>query len=141
MILPRGTAIALVDGEMFELYRNGGTATEPKLASMTVPALKATNFSAGAKDKDNISRFTPGKGKDRIGKLEESAHAAAVTDWLNQQALAGKFEKLVIAADPRSLGEMRRHYHKKLEEVLATEIASRLAGSTPEVILKALDAA
>ena len=140
MILPKGTFIALADGEKFELYRNTGTATAPRLEPETVPDLEATNYSAGARDKDKISRFTIGQGKDRIGKLQERAHAVAVVDWLNAQAIDHKLEKLVILADPHSLGEMRRHYHDRLRDVLIGDFDKTLTGASGPKILKALEA-
>ena len=141
MLLPHGTVFALVDGAAFELYRNAGTEADPKLQAMPVPELETTNYSAGARDHDKVSRFNSGAPKDRESKLEERAHAVAVTDWLNAQALAGKIDRLVIVADPRSLGEMRRHYHKKLEEVLLRDLDRTLTGAKGEAIVKILRAA
>jgi protein required for attachment to host cells len=140
MILPQGTLIALVDGENFELYRNIGLATDPKLESVKTPNLESTNYSAGARNKDKISRFTAGAPKDKVDRLEESAHAAAVVAWLNSQAINNHLDKVVIIADPRSLGEMRRHYHKKLEDVLLGDLDRTLTGRSGPEILKALDA-
>ena len=140
MLLPKGTVFALVDGEKFELYRNDGLEAEPELKALPVPDLEATNYSNGVYDHDKISRFTLGAPKDREAKLEEGAHAVAVAEWLNQQALQHKFEKLVIIADPRSLGEMRRRYHKELQDILICELDRTLTGAPPKDIVKALRA-
>lgn len=138
MLLPKGTVLAVVDGENFELYRNTGMESDPKLSALDVPDLDATNYSAGAKDHDKVSRFTTGGPKDRLDKLEESAHVAAVTEWLNGQVLKHEIERLVVVADPRSLGEMRRHYHKELENALVGEVAKTLTGRRPEQIVSAV---
>lgn len=137
MLLPKGTVFAVVDGENFELYRNEGTEAEPRLEALTVPELTATNFSAGVKDHDKVSRFTPGAPPQQETKLLEAGHVAAVTEWLNAQALAGAFERVLIIADPQSLGEMRRHYHKALEAVLAGEVGKTVAGRPPAEIVAA----
>lgn len=138
MLLPHGTVFAVVDGEHFELYRNAGSEASPELSAMDVPALEVTNYSAGARDHDKISRFQVGAPKDRVDKLEEAAHVAAVAQCLNEKVLAHEIDKLVIVADPRSLGEMRRHYHKTLEDALLGEVAKTLAGRPAEEILRAV---
>ncbi|MEJ2409749.1 MAG: host attachment protein [Novosphingobium sp.] len=141
MLLPHGTLLALVDGEHFELYRNTGTETAPKLTALETPALAVTNYSAGAQDHDKVSRLQPGAPRDRLAKLEEAAHASAVAHWLNAEALGHRIGKLIVIADPRTLGEMRRHYHKELEAVLAGELAKTLTGRPPAEIAKALHSA
>lgn len=137
MLLPHGTVFAIVDGEHFELYRNTGTEAEPQLDAMDVPPLSVTNYSAGAHDHDKISRFQVGAPKDRLNKLEEAAHVAAVAQCLNAKVLAHEIDRLVIVADPRSLGEMRRHYHKTLEDALVGEVAKTLTGRPAGEILQA----
>lgn len=140
MLLPHGTVFAIVDGEHFELYRNTGTEAAPELAAMDIPPLSVTNYSAGAHDHDKISRFQVGAPKDRVNKLEEAAHVAAVTQCLNSKVLSHEIDKLVIVADPRSLGEMRRHYHKTLEGALLGEVAKTLSGRPAAEILQAVRA-
>lgn len=131
MLLPRGIMIALVDGEKFELYRNEGTETEPRLGPLPVPELEPHNKRAGVHHQ--VSPSNPAG-----NLLEEDAHAAAVAQWLNHQALNHRIEKLVIAAAPRTLGEMRRYYHKELEAVLVAELPKTLLGSPPAAIIAAL---
>ena len=46
--------------------------------------------------------------------------------------------QLVIFAPPRTLGEMRRHYHKQTEKSLLKEVAKDLIGKKPADILAAL---
>ncbi|PEQ11775.1 attachment protein [Novosphingobium sp. PC22D] len=138
MLLPHGTVFAVVDGEKFELYRNTGREADPELTSLDTPSLDETNYSYGARDHDKVSRFTTGAPKDRLDKLEESAHAVAVADWLNDQVLKHKIDKLVVIADPKSLGEMRKRYHKELEGILVGELAKTMTGRPPSDIVKAL---
>lgn len=140
MLLPHGTVFAVVDGENFELYRNSGMEAAPRLSSIDVPVLDATNYSAGVKDHDKISRFQAGAPKGRLDKLEEAAHVTAVAQWLNAEVLANRIDKLVVVADPRSLGEMRRHYHKKLEGALIGEVPKTLTGRPTNEIVQALHA-
>ena len=129
MLLPQGTVFALVDGEQFELYHNVGLEAEPRLAKIRQPVLKETNKSTGVRRQSK----TRNPGDDQ---LDENAHAIAVIDWLNAMAISGSLEKLVIAADPRSLGEMRKRYHKKLKEILIGDLDRTLAGAPVETIVK-----
>jgi protein required for attachment to host cells len=138
MLLPHGTVFAIVDGEKFELYRNAGPEAEPRLEAVTVPDLEATNFSAGVHDHDKISRFTAGAPKNRVARLDEAGHVAAVADWLNSQVLAHRIDRLVVVADPRSLGELRRHFHKEVERVLVAQVPKNLAGRPAEEIVRVL---
>lgn len=138
MLLPHGTVFAIVDGENFELYRNSGPEAEPRLTSMDAPDLEATNFSAGFRRQDGQTRHQARTGDGSRDALDEAAHVAAVTGWLNQQVLAHEIEQLVVVADPRSLGEMRRHYHKQLKEVLVGEVPKTLTGRPSAEIVRAL---
>ncbi len=139
MSLPKGTAIAVVDGTKFELYRNTGTEAEPKVGAVETPELELTNFSAGARINDGGARHSARTGDGSNDSVDESAHAIAVADWLNHQVLTNKIESLVIIADPKSLGEMRKRYHKQLEAVLKKELSKTLTGRPAADIMKALE--
>ena len=105
MRLPSNAHVAIVDGENFTVMRNTGQPLEPKLGSAEKPDLSATNYSAGVKHQDNAGQ--------QLGRtdLEELAHGAAATEWLNAKAIAGDISDILVIADPKTLGEMRRHYH------------------------------
>jgi protein required for attachment to host cells len=138
MLLPHGTVFAIVDGQNFELYRNAGIEAEPRLTALDAPDLEATNFSAGARRLDGPSRHQARTGDGSNDALDESAHVAAVTGWLNQQVLSRDIDQLVVVADPRSLGEMRRHYHKQLKDVLVAEVSKTLTGRSAQEIVRVL---
>lgn len=130
MLIPHGTVIALVDGAKFELYRNSGTEAEPALAAMETPKLDTSNHSGGG------HHSSPGNHADSL--VAEDAHATAVAEWLNSQVLAHKIDKLVVIAAPRTLGELRRHYHKQLENTLVKELSKDLVGRKAPDIIAAL---
>ena len=138
MLVPHGTVFAIVDGENFELYRNSGAEVAPKLTTMEPPTLEATNFSAGARRSDAPKRHQARTGDGSNDSLDESAHVAAVAGWLNQQVLEGEIAELVIVADPRSLGEMRRHYHRELKATLRAEVPKTLTGRPASEIIKVI---
>lgn len=132
MKLSHQAHVALVDGENFTLYRNEGQIFDPKLVVETSPELEVTNFSAGVRHQDQIGRM--------LGRtqLDELAHGAAVTEWLNAKVIEGRIDELLIIADPKTLGEMRRHYHAQLRDKLVGEIDKTLtrepAGEIDKVI-------
>lgn len=132
MLIPHGAVIALVDGKNFELYRNSGNEAEPELEAMNSPKLDAHNRSGGG---HHSSSANP------AGHLvDEDAHATAAVHWLNDQVLGHKIENLVVIAAPRTLGELRKHYHKQLEQALLHELAKDLVGKKPPEIIDALRA-
>lgn len=132
MKCPHKAHVALVDGERFVMLRNDGQPFEPSLSKVAEPDLEATNFSAGVKHQDKASQI---KGNTDLNEL---AHAAAAADWLNAKAKAGEFDDLVVIADPKTLGEMRRHYHVELEKRLAGELDKAVTGEPLERIEKLL---
>ena len=130
MLIPHGTVIAEIDGENFELFRNTGNEAEPELVVVPSPTLDSHNHSGAG------HRSVPGNHADSL--VAEDAHAGAAAAWLNQQVLGHKIDNLVIIAAPRTLGELRRHYHKQTEQVLLHELAKDLVGRQPPAILAAL---
>ena len=136
MKLPHKAHVALIDGTTFTVMRNTGTPFEPKLEGADKPDLSATNFSAGVRHQDN-----GGRERGTSTQLDELAHAAAATEWINAKAIAGEIDDLLIIADPKSLGEMRRHYHTELKQRLVGEIDKTLTGETTDRIEQAISAA
>ncbi len=49
-----------------------------------------------------------------------------MVDHLNRAAQDNKFDRLIIAAPPQSLGEMRKHFNKHLEEKLEDDVPKDL---------------
>lgn len=135
MKLPQNSHVAVVDGETFLLFRNEGQLFEPRLRKEDSPELDVTNFSAGVKHQDDIGQ--------RHGRtdLQELGHAAAAAEWLNAKAISNDLKDVLVIADPKSLGEMREHYHSELEKRVVGEIDKTLTGQPVEQIEKAIVAA
>jgi protein required for attachment to host cells len=71
-------------------------------------------------------------------QLEEDRFAGECADMLRKRALARKFDKLIVVAPARTLGELRKHYHKEVESRLIGELAKDLTGHPIPDIEKAL---
>jgi len=135
MKLPAKAHVAVVDGTSFALFRNEGQIFDPKLTPEESPELDATNFSAGIKHQDDHGQ--------RLGRtdLNELAHGAAAAEWLNAKAIEGELHDLLVIADPKTLGEMREHYHGELKKRLVGEIDKTLTNVSTAEIEKAIEAA
>jgi len=134
MQIPAQTHVAIVDGERFLLMRNSGTLTEPTLDLVAEPVIAETNKSAGVSEHESAHR-RGGEPHDR------AAHAAGVAGWLNARVLGHEIERLLVVADPATLGEMRRHYHKETRDILQGELDKLLTGMPGPDILDAIQAA
>lgn len=130
MLLPHGTVIALIDGKHFELYRNAGDEAEPQLTAMDAPKLDSHNHSG-------VGHHSSA-GNHAGQQVEEDAHAIAAVEWLNSQVLGHKIEQLVVIAPPRTLGEVRKHYHKQTERAVIKELGKGLIGKQAGDIVAAL---
>ena len=124
MQLSHGTIVAVADGEKFVLFRNGGSDAAPHLSAIATPSVgDADPIASGGRH--HSSAANPDD-----GQLVEDGHAAAVARVLNAMALAGEMDALVVIAPPKTLGELRRHWHKALVAKLAGEIAKEMTGAS-----------
>ena len=135
MKVPHGALVALANGERFKLMRNIGQPFEPKLESVEEYDLLLTNFSAGVRHQD------PAGQRSGSTDIDELAHGAAIAEWLNAQTLKGGIEAIVIAADPKTLGQIRQHCHKELESRIVGDLAKDLTNSPMPEIERILAAA
>lgn len=130
MKLPHNAHVAVADGNRFMFLKNTGQIFEPKLEMVEQPDLDPSNFSAGVRHQDDVSQRTGAT------DLNELAHGAAVAEWLNTKAVSGEMTQLLVLADPKTLGEMRRHYHSALEKALVGEIDKTVTGEPLDKIAK-----
>lgn len=124
MQLPSGSHVVVADGTQFQLFRNRGSEQEPSLTAIDLPTNGESAHNAGQGD-------TPRQNA-------EAGHAASVAEALNAAVLSNKIKQLVVIADPSTLGEMRKLYHKTLEAALVGEIAKTLTGQSTDDILKSV---
>lgn len=132
MRFPHNAHVALVNGERFVLMRNVGQAFEPKLEQVEELDLLLTNFSAGVRHQD------PAGQRNGSTHIDELAHGAAVAGWLNDRALKGELGDIVIAADPKTLGQIRQHCHKETERRIIGELSKDLTNQPVAAIERAI---
>jgi protein required for attachment to host cells len=132
MILPTGATVAVVDGERLVLFKNIGHEAV-KLSALDSPPIPerasgGTGHTSSAANPDDDTQA-------------EDGFAVGVAELLNKRALDGELNDLLVIAAPRTLGALRKHWHKALEAKLVGEIAKELTGRTTEDITAAIDAA
>lgn len=132
MKLAKNTLVAVVDGERLALFRNTADSGLT-LTPATNPEIDTSGGNSGGR---NSSAGNP---DDKT--QEEDAFAAGVAERLNKIAIAGNADHVLIIAAPKTLGELRKHYHGQLKSRLAGEISKDLAGQSPEKIAAAIEAA
>jgi protein required for attachment to host cells len=132
MILPNGAIVAVVDGEKLVLFKNTGHDTM-KLSALETPLIPdkasgSTGHSSSAANPDDDTQA-------------EDGFAVGVAGILNQRALSGELNDLLVIAAPKTLGELRKHWHKALEAKLIGEIAKDLTGHPTDEITAAIEKA
>lgn len=146
MQVPHDSIVVVADGRKMLLLRNEGDSTYPNL--VVESAEERINPTTGAQATDAAGQASSSQGGARSSveptdfhQIEEDRFAADVADLLKRRALASDFESLIIVAPPRTLGEMRKHYHKQVSERLAGELDKDLTGHPIPDIERALLAA
>jgi protein required for attachment to host cells len=134
MKLPKNAIVAVADGETLNLYRNTGEESAPLLTALPDADVATTNKGSGGRHQSSSANPSD-------SQQDEDGFAAGIAALLNKRVLDGKIDDLVIVAAPRTLGELRKHYHKSLEAKLVGEIAKDLTGHTIKDIEKTLAAA
>ena len=131
MMLPHGAMVAVADGMTFKLFRNRATEPELDLVEFVHPAVSPANPGSG------LRHHSDSANPDSHRKTEDG-FAAATAGQLNQMALDGTLERLFVVADPRTLGELRKHFHKSLHAKIVGELPRDLTDHSVHDIAMAI---
>lgn len=126
-LIPARTWVVVADGRTVRLLNNVGSETALKLHQEPAPSLE--NNDAG-----------PSGAQPRDNDTGEAVFVKQLADWLNRQALANRFEHLVLVTDASTLGEIRPQLHKEVQARTLAEIAKDWTNMPLADIEKALDA-
>lgn len=167
MEVPHNAFVLIADGRKSLFLRNEGDGTYPNLrvehaeehpnpadrdqktdaaggASGSQMGAGAPAAAQGGGTSGGHGGLAPSRGsmeETDYHQQEEDRFAAETADMLKRRALANGFDKLIVIAPPKILGELRKHYHKEVEHRLVGELAKDLTGHTIPDIEKALQAA
>ena len=146
MQVPHNTFVVVADGQKMLFFRNEGDSEYLKLE------MERKEVQDNPADRDQ-GTSEPGRTFDASGgagrsayeetdfhQLGEDRFAAETAAMLKERALRNEYESLIIVAPPRTLGELRKHYHKEVEKRLAAEIPKDLTGHPVPEIEKILSA-
>ena len=143
MNLPNNALVLVADGRKMLFLRNHGEGTQIdlRLESHREQGDAANGDQAG--DAPRSSGAGVGGRRSALGEtdfhqIEEDRFAAEAADLLRERALSGDFNSLVVVAPPRTLGELRKHYHKEVASRIVDEFHKDLTGCTIEEIEAAL---
>jgi protein required for attachment to host cells len=155
MRVPHNSCVLVADGRKLLFFRNEGDAEFPNLA------IERKRIDDNPADReqgtDQPGRAFASAGSPRtrsavsVGannrsayaetdfhQLEEDRFAADAAEMLNRRALRNDFESLVVVAPSKTLGELRKHYHKEVEKRLAAEVPKDLTNTPVEEIERIL---
>jgi protein required for attachment to host cells len=145
MQIPHDSFVLVADGRKSLFFRNEGDGAFPNLI------VERKDGHADPKDRE-IKSDGPGRAFSSIGdarsameetdfhQQEEDRFAADTAEMLKARALNNDYEALVVVAPPRTLGELRKHYHKEVERRLVAEVPKDLVNVPVAEIEKVLQA-
>ena len=127
--------VVVVDGERMLLLRNRGDAQFPHLELVEQDEQQSRANRELRRDSPGRSFASVGPGRSAYNEADsrqigEDRFAADTAETLNRLALEGRFQSLVIVASPRTLGELRRHYHDELAKRLIGEVPKNLTNAS-----------
>ncbi len=134
MKLPKNALVAVADGENLKLYRNTGDEGSPTLTALPDADVSTSNKGSGGRHQSSSANPSD-------SQQDEDGFAAGVAALLNKQVMGGKVDDVVVIAAPRTLGELRKHYHKTLEAKIVGEVSKDLTGHSTADIEKAIASA
>lgn len=117
-----------------------GTAMGTQMGS-NAPAVARGGGMGGPNGAGEGGAFAPARGTFEevdFHQQEEDRFAIETAEMLNKRALAHKLDKLIVVAPPKTLGQLRKHYHKEVQSRIAGELAKDLTGHTVPDIEQAL---
>jgi|SRR5690242_16180140 len=143
MQVPHDAFVVVADGRKMLFFRNDGDAAYPNLIVERVREQDNPPNRDQATDGPGTSFSSVGNGRSSyeetdFHQLEEDRFAAETAERLRKRALANNFEKLIVVAPPRTLGELRKHYHKEVSSRLIGELDKDLTGHPVKSIELAL---
>lgn len=132
MKLPKGALVAVVDGEKLALFENTG---QQDVALTARPTPEIADRVSGAP-----GRISSEANPDNDTQAEDG-FAMGVAEVLNKWVLNNKIEHLLVIAAPKTLGQLRKGWHKETQGRLVGEIAKDLTGHSTDQIAAAIEKA
>ncbi len=143
MHLPHNSVVLVADGRKMLFLRNEGDNDYPNL--VVENAQEQDNPATRDQATDSAGRASSPQGGVQSSveptdfhQIEEDRFAADAADFLKTGALKNAYDSLIVVAPPKTLGELRKHYHKEVASRLKAELDKDLTGHPIKDIEKAL---
>jgi protein required for attachment to host cells len=141
--IEHNTWVLVGDGEKALFFRNEGDAAHPKL--QVVRVLEQDNPRTREQGTDRPGRTHSSVGTHRSAmddtnwhKLEKHRFAKELAEALYVAAHGGQYSRLVLAAPPMTLGDLRKALHKEVADRVVAEISKDLTNMPPHEIERVL---
>lgn len=136
----RDCLVLIADGEKALFLRNEGDAKAPNLEVERKE--EQDNPPTREQAANRRGRMFDGTGhKSAVDdtdwhQLAKERFASDLADMLYKRAHKGDFEELIVAADPSTLGELRKEWHQEVEQRIIAEIDKDLTNHQIDEIEK-----
>jgi protein required for attachment to host cells len=141
--IDHGTWVMVGDGEKALFFRNEGDRLHPNLE--VVDVMEQENPRTNEQGTDRPGRAFSSVGTRRSAldetnwhKLEKHRFAKEIADALYTAAHRGRYSKLIIAAPPMTMGDIRKALHKEVSAKVIAEISKDLTNMPKDEIERAL---
>lgn len=130
-ILTKDTWVLVADSEKALFLRNETDGKDPFLT--VVRKKTQENPPTGEQAANRPGRMSDGPSRHRSAMDDTDWHdltkdrfAADLADMLYQRAHKEEFERLVLVADPTTLGSLRKALHKEVSDIVVAEVPKTL---------------
>lgn len=146
MRVPHGTTILVADGRKRLIARNDGDADAPSLTvveAVEEPSPATHEIATDAAGRSPAGTGLRGGGGAPVETADPHDHAeerfaVETAQLLRERVEDGSYEQLIIVAAPRTLGTLRKHYHKMVADKIIGEIGKDLTSQPIDAIEKLL---
>lgn len=127
--IPHGALVIVADGHKAILLWNEGSGGEVSLREerRVTPKDLLNDGPSGSRPEEQTSRQT-----------DEATFAKQLAEVLYSMHHSGKFEALVLVADPQTLGQLRDTMHQTVTESLVLTLSKELTNHSVREITEAL---
>jgi len=142
LLIPTRSLVAVTNGARFILYRNEGTATALRLRredamEMILPSTAELGDSPPGRSHQSFGSRRSAYEAPDMHDMAEARFTAEVAERVADLVNAG--EDLLLTADPRSLGNLRKELPETVRSRLLGEIAADYSKHNPEDLARLLE--
>lgn len=146
MRLPHDALVLVADGRKMLFVRNHGDGEQIDLRVESHRQQNGPPDRYQKTDAQGSGASSIRTGRDTyeevdFHQLDEDRFAGEATEMLRRRALAKDYDALLVVAPPRTLGELRKHYHEQVSTRLIGELDKDLTNHEVPAIEQAVAAA